>query len=1621
MIRAKELLNRMVTHLSDWLVIRRNPLDSAGGKILLGVAEEVVDIGNAIEEYVQSHFINSYLNETHAIDYEYMRFHVGAVDVSNIKITSHYFDVINDMNLFAESSFSCRCSLLHENYLYFKTYHVSEGDEIEYKIYDKTFIGVAEHISIWNIYDEFALYVGITRFEREDNEHLLGRILFQSQNPVNSSSTGIQNAIANITGLQPKDVVIEKIDENNYLQNDFTGKTLFEQLIEINRDVYRSKRWGVDYWQHDMDYVTYLPHEYDVKPGFYQNGIGDNDDLKVGMTRKNEIVHLEVKGYAKDENTIEEYYKKYPIEVTTNLKLFKPENTINPLEVNALIEAGTLTEVTDSPMLLTYRALRSASELVRLNDIVATDTLAAIKSTYNFIAGRSYDIKIKSKAPYGSFNAQVTHNQKSLLSDQDDFSLNEFDWLTHSRIKLYANQLSYFSEYGNFSHEPEGFRLKPQFTSGQLRLSLKGFQNQNVHYQIKPSDFDRLSDNAISYKNFSKMPLENAYQSKLNNDAIFAIRQTANQIKFYVEGSAVILIKSATGDYELKIENSYFQTSDEPLTPVDFLIHVIPSASDKPIKIKELQFTHYEVKSSLEKSEILNGLLPNEENNQLTIEVKTYTNASPTIGFIYIGQPLDDLSYTVDTFTYKKGDIVDFKGTGVLFEITDKTTLLTTVCEQNVRQFKSLIEQELKIDLSGYKTIYRLEAYDGGHILNKKGEYYLKLEKDEICTYLAVQGEIVDFTKQFSLGDVVRKKAKAKYYISPIVEGFIEELDYDMAVVTPRLDYRYGEYTISNCAPLIPVFKTANHTSHLNSSLTPVELFYLKAPVEKRYKAYNKQFLYEGSIKDIAVNKNFDPILPYNEKLFYKVTPLTENTNVYFYNKDKEALQGEGYESPYSVDIKTLNYYADFSLSECLKRSYQEIVLKIKLNKRILLPNYVLTPIGESLDLREYLITPESGMNIYYTSPQDEDLILDPTYMQTEKFTLESDGFKKLKFCHLHNIIYCSFKPFIENATSDIGDTYFSVIKELGVIQFNDYFTKQNLGRTIYIHYLIQKPTMLILDTDKLYNIASVTHEAYKSLFVKYINGIVGDVVYNDELFRISDYVTVSVSEPGYLATASQKEKLIRVIEVGARDRIAVHKGFYYLDGEEYYLFGANNDGYEEYKNDHVEAYNATYMEDGMIFQGHSENLIRNSVFNCSTKARLFSTDFSELKSVNYFKRLNACEQINLWDHRNMRLEIQDGLYGAGINFGPIESSATHFIGLPIEQTGDNLTISFWLKGDAVPVVFQQECWAEEMPLTLTRPQKKIHFSNKGLIYYAELPYVANAFYYLFIKGSGTIDDLILCQSSVYNTTLHDKNLKRINMPQFDAVKSPYQRVVFKHQQGYTGTTQMLETGEIVPTAAIQYSYTPLLDKDWMTYATAHEAVYKDNCFIPITSEAYVLSPVIQLKNKNFIKEIIIRPNFLSEEVAPFTVYMGSTEKTLRPVKDIISNAVKLEEVQSYLQVKCNLKNALYSLDISVRYIEGAIPDTYEENYFESELFDLGSISSYELESLSFDIYNNAKVYVRTGRNSALLEDYKPLTLSDKGNLFNNFQLGSIRYLQFKLTTNESCLLNYFDIKNTEA
>ena len=1612
MIKAKELLNKMTQHLSDWLAMRRNPESTNGGKVLYGVANEVCDIEKAIEEYVKTFFIGNYIDKTHEIAYEYMQIHVGTIDENLIKLKHPVATVCNDINVFANS---CDYSYFEDGYLYFKLEQIGENEFVEYEIKGKTYTQATKRVQLWNVFDEFALYVGLERRERENNEQLLERILYQSQHPVNSTAAGIQNAIANLTALQPKDIIVEKIDEQNAFTNDYTGRTLYEQLSEINRDCYRNKKWGLDYWHYDMDYNNYIPHQYDVSPAFYQDGIGDNDDLKVATTKKDEKVHVQLKAYQKDEKVIQEFYKKYPLDTEMKIQLYKPDETLTPIEVEARIDAGTLKEITNHSLKLKYTSARTVNEELDIQEVLDTTNFTQ-EPPYRFQEGHLYRFKITPQSIYSNFGAKILYDGDSLVEEKDGFYENDLGLLAHHNTLLYVNHLYYFKEHDRFSHEPKGFKLKDQYRNGRLVLPLKHLNEKRIRLNVKNPTHAPIFESAISYKDFIQEDNTLSYINIPHKDSIFAIRERANGIRFKIEGEAIVFIRNPENPSETKVKDNYFEIGQKNLSPQDYIIHIIPTDTTKQIRISEIGYTYYEVKISLLEGQIDNNKLPDYDYNELNIQVESRMPDSPLIHYIWIGDDdLADLVYLSKTFTYETGKKVFFKGDEVFFAIEDLTSKTIKAIKDPCNQYISLKSQELALNLDAYRFIESVSCKEGAPLIKRAGQYFIILQEGQKISRIIIKGEIIDTIKEYFLSDLLKAKSTSRYFISPVISSFIEVSQNNViSTIDVTFDDLYGEYEIQNPDVLIPVFIQGKHHIESKHCKAPVDKFYLKMPNGKSYIAYNKQIMYEESMKNVMVDKNFNPLLPYNEILFYKIECLTPNARVVFYDKTQEDESEQ--ESIYSIDLKPLNYSVKFNLTEQLKSLYQEVIFKFRLSKNIKLPRYITDTLGESLHLKEYLIAPEEGFELSYTEPQAEDIALDPSLLQTEKFIINSKTFRKLKCCHINEIIYIGFEPYTENAQSQI--TEYKLIKQTGIMSFSSDFVNQNMGRIIYVHYTVKKPDHLVASLDKLYDIKNVSHKAYMHVFTKDLVLKVGENVYKDPLFKSADFVTASIQEPGYLVTVSPKQEIITILENIPRNRIAVKKGFYYCDGEEYYRFGDTSNDLTEFKNEYIQAHNAQNVQEGLLFHTNSDNFICNSLFKTGPLATLFSTNFSELENINYFKRLNACEQINLWERYNAKVQLNKALYGAGIEFGPDKEDASHFIGLPIHQSGEDIVLSFWLKGNAEATICVQQPLETEAHLTLTKPVEFIKMEREGYIYHADLPFRKNVFYYLMISGNGVIDDIILCDKTIYNTTLHQKNLTKMFIPIFESSKSPHHRLLFNHQKGYTGTMEMLRDGKVVPTSNLSYGYTMLLPDNWMTKSILTNAQNYENYIIPTGDNASILSPIIRIPNRDFVKEIIIRANFLNDTNMTLNIYTGNAEKTMRLTHSSLTSVSTLKEVRDYIQVECQLSEPLYSLDISASYIEGATPEIYSQNYFESELFDIGYISDFILKGFHFKSFGDLTMYIRVGKTDTLMDSYTQLNLDEYGNLEEAYQLGRIRYIQFKIYCQESFNLEYFDIKD---
>lgn len=150
---------------------------------------------------------------------------------------------------------------------------------------------------VWNVFDEFALLLGLQRLPRERNEALKTRILDVFKNPGGLTNQGIKNGLARELGLQQEEVQVLSFHDQTFsselIKEDGTPtKKMMGYAKQINdalKFTWDSMNFGEAYWfsleQNNLG-IHYLPHVWDVDTSVFQkeefqSGIGFGDDLKV--------------------------------------------------------------------------------------------------------------------------------------------------------------------------------------------------------------------------------------------------------------------------------------------------------------------------------------------------------------------------------------------------------------------------------------------------------------------------------------------------------------------------------------------------------------------------------------------------------------------------------------------------------------------------------------------------------------------------------------------------------------------------------------------------------------------------------------------------------------------------------------------------------------------------------------------------------------------------------------------------------------------------------------------------------------------------------------------------------------------------------------------------------------------------------------------------------------------------------------------------------------------------------------------------------------------------------------------------------------------------------------------
>lgn len=186
-------------------------------------------------------------------------------------------------------------------------------------------------------------------------------------------------------------------------------------------------------------------------------------------------------------------------------------------------------------------------------------------------------------------------------------------------------------------------------------------------------------------------------------------------------------------------------------------------------------------------------------------------------------------------------------------------------------------------------------------------------------------------------------------------------------------------------------------------------------------------------------------------------------------------------------------------------------------------------------------------------------------------------------------------------------------------------------AQKVYIRYSIKQPISIKYNIDELYNQIEYVVDAYKHINSYTLNNMKDKEKYDLKqlnMFDKVDLVHVLCYNPSFNVTINNS--VIVFNKEVKEDTVMVKTGYYYINGQEYYLF-SDKEGLAIDKNRVIEYENIEISGGEITLVKATNNFIRNSEMLFKGMNELYS--FNKAEEITYgiskFNQLTACDNFN--------------------------------------------------------------------------------------------------------------------------------------------------------------------------------------------------------------------------------------------------------------------------------------------------------------------------------------------------------------------------------------------------------
>lgn len=1397
MLSAKELLLNSLEHFPRWMDIRRKYFSSNGGKILSAQAYEISEIQNEIDEYVKSFCISHYEDKCDKIcDFAY-KANIGYIeDLSKLKLVSPKLELTTDINKFYNNNGMC---FYQDGFLFIK----ENSERIFYSIDNYTLEATTERMHVWNVYDEFAIFVGIKRYQDETNAELYNRIINTSKYVINSSEDGLKNAIITslineVPELTHSDIKFERPTASNLVKYYDKFNTILDKLQEINKDVLKDKSWDIDRWENDFKQIDYIPHIWDYVLSQYINGIGDGDDLKALLIDDTDTTDVEVSFYKKSEELIDAYINNNNISDKINLSLTKYSNTLIPFKADYKITASTAELIKKDINIDVYKNIIGKKDRA-IDEILASTNEVDILEAGFLEDNKYYRVKFAPTSKYSCMKINDCYVKDgdeivNLKKENNDFALTN-NILINKKVKRYITTCEGFNSYTNIKNTSSGITINNISTPASVNLNIDNCNDEDLKIDSY-CDYSNVLSSNIAMQNFFLDSEDQFYKSDVSSEEkTLSLKLLANGVDITIESGMCNIevyindkLESSNVVYEGLFSTKKFSNAKQ------FKI-IITALGFQQTVISKMKYTSYDLTVLLSNGSLKYNetedlyTLPSNTINSLQIIIRTYTHFSPIIRSLFIGKSIEQDVYITDLIKGSKAkQLVINANCGVSlcesnreFSAIDNNVSITTNYNTHTTYVGKSDNSYVEINLDSYTYIDDISIDIGSYeiiTIGNSNKHIIRLSAGKSIKTVSIKGEYKTLDSRLSLFNIISKQVpgydkQCEIYANKLLKGFAIKTskgeEHLIKVSTESLGINTENLSSIVISNLPETFECAfeltdSITVIKNTSTSIFENMYMYPKSAQEYIASNSSTLYYQEKDNIDIVNTFNNNYVENSMLIYNVEPAKEGFDICFHNNCK-----------WSIGKKKLKITVSETMS--YNTITKSLTLNINISNTVKLDTTYIIDNKETIELAEYLITTnDEECAVIYQSD-----VNDINYDRGEFITLENDGFNKLKYSHIL-LVKGVWIVSSNNSYTEISSDKYSIDLTKGIIAWNN-LVLENLDDRIYILYSIEKPIALKFNIDYLYKKTQYPIIAYQRINSFLLTDItssrkidlsdpeIGDTEFAEDMkkaYMESDVVYAVCSEPSFIAEKWNDYLLIN--KVVSEKKLALRTGWYYMYGKEYYMY-ANNKTKNVSNADNVITEEVSKLNQQLRFHKKTNNFVTNSKMQLTSLGDTYSIkDFEILKNLrgsSFADSITACDNYNNWITLGMDMKIKKGLNGLGISFEPNSKFSDSYAILEITDFLVDVSHLSFYKSQSLKAYIGRNTNMDIKFFTDTIAiNELIEITDKydNNIYYTNITKQEGSKYYLVVMNSGIIDDIIIQDSNNINYDIHSKNIDILNL-----------------------------------------------------------------------------------------------------------------------------------------------------------------------------------------------------------------------------------------------------------------